>query len=197
MELPYNDVVRTLSLSLIYEGEANPTNDRAWKVAPALACGCTIVMKPSEFTPLTALKMAELSAEAGFPPGVFNIINGFGPTVGSAISAHPRIEKVAFTGSTIVGRKIMEAAAQSNLKKVTLELGGKSPNVIFDDADLDAAVNWASHGVLSVFHPLRLSSSNDLAASTTGRHAVLGPVCMYKRAFMMHSSRSLPLRCSL
>ena len=118
-----------------------------WKIGPALATGNAIVLKPSEFTPLTALKMAELSVEAGCPPGVFNIVNGFGPTVGAAISEHPRIEKVAFTGSTIVGRKIMEAAAQSNLKKVTLELGGKSPNVIFDDADVDAAVNWASHGV--------------------------------------------------
>ena len=86
--------------------------------------------------------------EAGFPPGVVNIVTGYGPTAGAAISSHLKIEKVAFTGSTIVGRKIMEAAAKSNLKTVTLELGGKSPNIIFDDADLDQAVNWASHGVL-------------------------------------------------
>lgn len=122
----------------------------AWKIAPALATGNCVILKPSEFTPLSALRVAELAQEAGFPPGVLNIVNGYGSTVGAAISSHPRIGKVAFTGSTIVGRKIMEAAANSNLKGVTLELGGKSPNIIFDDADVDMAVNWASHGVLSV-----------------------------------------------
>lgn len=92
--------------------------------------------------------MCELINQAGFPPGSVNIITGYGPTVGAAISAHMKIEKVAFTGSTLVGRKIMEAAAKSNLKTVTLELGGKSPNIIFDDADLEQAVNWAAHGIL-------------------------------------------------
>jgi aldehyde dehydrogenase (NAD+) len=92
--------------------------------------------------------MCALVQEAGFPPGVFNLLTGYGPTAGAAISSHMKIEKVAFTGSTLVGRKIMEAAAKSNLKRVTLELGGKSPNIIFDDADLDQAVNWASHGLL-------------------------------------------------
>ena len=92
--------------------------------------------------------MCALIQEAGFPAGVVNIVTGYGQTVGAAISSHMKIEKVAFTGSTLVGRKIMEAAAKSNLKAVTLELGGKSPNVIFDDADLDQAVNWASHGIL-------------------------------------------------
>ena len=92
--------------------------------------------------------MCALIQEAGFPHGVFNLVTGYGPTAGAAISSHMKIEKVAFTGSTIVGRKIMEAAAKSNLKPVTLELGGKSPNIIFDDADLDQAVNWASHGIL-------------------------------------------------
>jgi len=119
----------------------------AWKIGPALATGNTIVMKPSEFTPLTAIRMCELVKRAGFPDGVFNLITGYGQTVGAAISSHPKIEKVAFTGSTLVGRKIMEAAAKSNLKNVTLELGGKSPNVIFNDADLEQAVNWAAHGI--------------------------------------------------
>ncbi|TDL22408.1 NAD-dependent aldehyde dehydrogenase [Rickenella mellea] len=119
----------------------------SWKIGPALATGNTIVLKPSEFTPLTALRMIPLISEAGFPPGVVNIVNGYGHIAGQAISEHMGIEKVAFTGSTVVGRKIMEAAAKSNLKKVTLELGGKSPNVIFDDADLEQAVNWSSHGI--------------------------------------------------
>lgn len=92
--------------------------------------------------------MCALIQEAGFPAGVVNIVTGYGPTVGNAISSHMKIGKVAFTGSTLVGRKIMEAAAKSNLKPVTLELGGKSPNVIFDDADLDQAANWAAHGIL-------------------------------------------------
>ena len=92
--------------------------------------------------------MCALIQEAGFPPGVVNVVTGYGQTVGAAISSHMKIGKVAFTGSTLVGRKIMEAAAKSNLKPVTLELGGKSPNIIFDDADLDQAVNWAAHGIL-------------------------------------------------
>ncbi|KAF8874188.1 Aldehyde/histidinol dehydrogenase [Infundibulicybe gibba] len=115
-----------------------------WKVGPTLATGNAIVLKPSEFTPLTAIRMCGLIQEAGFPPGVVNIITGYGHTVGAAISSHMKIEKVAFTGSTLVGRKIMEAATKSNLKDVTLELGGKSPNIIYDDADLDQAVNWAA-----------------------------------------------------
>ncbi|KAG1864486.1 aldehyde dehydrogenase domain-containing protein [Suillus tomentosus] len=119
----------------------------AWKLGPALACGNTIVLKPSEFTPLTAIRMCHLINEAGFPPGVVNVISGYGNTVGNAISSHMRVEKVAFTGSTLVGRKIMEAAAKSNLKNVTLELGGKSPNIIFDDADIEQAVNWAAFGI--------------------------------------------------
>jgi aldehyde dehydrogenase (NAD+) len=92
--------------------------------------------------------MCSLVQEAGFPPGVLNLVTGYGPTAGAAISSHMKIEKIAFTGSTLVGRKVMEAAAKSNLKTVTLELGGKSPNIIFDDADLDQAVNWAAHGIL-------------------------------------------------
>ncbi|KAK1223893.1 hypothetical protein PQX77_013227 [Marasmius sp. AFHP31] len=112
-----------------------------WKIGPAVATGNCVVIKPSEMTPLTALKMGSLIQEAGFPPGVINIVNGYGHTVGAALSAHPEIRKIAFTGSTLVGRKIQEASAKSNLKVVTLELGGKSPNIIFDDADFEQAIN--------------------------------------------------------
>jgi len=125
-----------------------PINMWAWKVAPALACGCTIVMKPSELTPLTALLLSQLIAEAGFPPGVVNTIPSLGPVGGAALSAHRDVDKVAFTGSTVTGRKIMEAAARSNLKKVSLELGGKSPHLVFESADLDQAANWACLGIL-------------------------------------------------
>ncbi|KAI6166293.1 aldehyde dehydrogenase [Pisolithus thermaeus] len=121
----------------------------AWKIAPALATGNTVVLKPSEFTPLTAIRVCHLAKEAGFPPGILNVVTGYGNTVGNAISFHMRIHKIAFTGSTLVGRKIMEAAGKSNLKNVTLELGGKSPNIIFDDADLEQAVHWAVLGIFS------------------------------------------------
>ncbi|OJA16986.1 hypothetical protein AZE42_00575 [Rhizopogon vesiculosus] len=125
-----------------------PINMWAWKVGPALACGCTIVMKPSELTPLTALMLSKLIAEAGFPPGVVNTIPSLGSVGGAALSAHMGVDKVAFTGSTVTGRKIMEAAAKSNLKKVSLELGGKSPQIVFESADLDQAANWACLGIL-------------------------------------------------
>lgn len=121
----------------------------AWKLAPALACGNTVLLKPAEETPLTALRLGELSIEAGFPPGVINILTGPGEPTGSAITAHMGVAKVAFTGSTEVGRKVMEAAAHSNLKKISLELGGKSPNVIFADADLNKAVRGATWAVFS------------------------------------------------
>nr|ALG75773.1 aldehyde dehydrogenase 3 [Tricholoma vaccinum] len=117
------------------------------KVAPALATGNVVVMKPSEITPLTALKFAGLLNEAGIPPGVVNIVNGYGQTVGEAISHHPHIDKISFTGSTITGRKVLKASAETNLKDVTLELGGKSPSIVFDDADLDQAVKWTAHGI--------------------------------------------------
>ena len=119
----------------------------SWKIGPALATGNTIVMKPSENTPLSALFFCTLIEQAGFPPGVFNLVNGYGKTAGQAIAEHMDIEKVAFTGSTLVGRKIMETASKSNLKKVTLELGGKSPNIIFDDADMEQAIKWAAFGI--------------------------------------------------
>lgn len=107
----------------------------AFKWAPAIAAGCTIVTKPAEQTPMSALYIAALTKEAGFPDGVINVVNGFGPTVGHAIVSHMDVRKVAFTGSTDVGRLIMKTAADSNLKKVSLELGGKSPLVVFDDVD--------------------------------------------------------------
>jgi aldehyde dehydrogenase (NAD+) len=120
-----------------------PAMMQAWKWAPALACGCTSVLKPAEQTPLTALRIAELAMEAGFPEGVINVVPGFGPTAGAAIAKHMNIDKVAFTGSTEVGRQIMKAAAETNLKRVTLELGGKSPNIIFADADIESAAKFA------------------------------------------------------
>ena len=120
----------------------------SWKLGPALAAGNTVILKPSEFTPLTALLAAKLIVEAGFPPGVVNIVNGYGGIIGETISHHMHLDKVAFTGSTLVGRKIMKAAADSNLKEVTLELGGKSPNIIFDDCDIEQAVSWTVHGIL-------------------------------------------------
>lgn len=120
---------------------------QAWKLAPALAAGCTVVMKPAEQTPLTALYVAQLIKEAGFPPGVVNIVPGYGPTAGAAISEHMDVDKVAFTGSTEIGRIIQQAAAQSNLKNVTLELGGKSPHVVFDDCDINEAVELCHFGL--------------------------------------------------
>jgi aldehyde dehydrogenase (NAD+) len=120
---------------------------QAWKLAPALATGNTIVMKPAEQTPLSALRLGELIVEAGFPEGVVNLLPGFGSTAGAAIARHMDVDKVAFTGSTEVGRLIMEAAAKSNLKRISLELGGKSPNIIFADTDLDDAVEGAHLGL--------------------------------------------------
>jgi len=111
-----------------------------WKLSPALACGNTVIIKTSEKTPLSGLRIASFIREAGFPPGVVNIISGFGPTAGQPLAAHSDIDKVAFTGSTAVGRKILHAVADSNLKKVSLELGGKSPTIVLPDVNLDAAV---------------------------------------------------------
>lgn len=118
----------------------------AWKWGPALATGNTIVMKPAEQTPLTCLRLGELALEAGFPPGVINIVPGFGPTAGGAIVDHPLVDKVAFTGSTEVGQLIMQNAAKT-LKRITLELGGKSPNIVFADANLEAAIAGAEFGL--------------------------------------------------
>ena len=119
----------------------------AWKLGPALATGCTVVLKPAEQTPLTALRLGELLIEAGVPKGVVNIVPGYGPTAGAALAGHPDVDKIAFTGSTEVGRIVMRLAAESNLKRVSLELGGKAPNIVFADADLDAAVLGAGRGI--------------------------------------------------
>ncbi|MGB8682148.1 MAG: aldehyde dehydrogenase family protein [Candidatus Binatus sp.] len=123
-----------------------PLSMASWKIAPALACGNTIVLKPAEQTPLTAIRLGELIQKAGVPDGVVNIITGFGPGAGSSIAEHPDVDKVAFTGSTEVGKLILQASA-GNLKRVSLELGGKSPNIIFRDSDLEAAVQSATRGV--------------------------------------------------
>jgi len=120
---------------------------QAWKWAPALAMGCTVVLKPAEQTPLTALRIAALAQEAGFPDGVVNVVPGFGPTAGAALSEHMDVDKIAFTGEYLTGQIVMQAAAKSNLKRVSLELGGKSPNIVFADADLDAAVEGAYFGL--------------------------------------------------
>jgi phenylacetaldehyde dehydrogenase len=118
----------------------------AWKVAPALATGNCVVLKPAEQTPLTALRLAELIAEAGVPDGVVNVVPGLGETAGAALAAHPDVDKVAFTGSTAVGKLIVAAAAATNLKKLTLELGGKSPNIVFEDA-VEGAIEGAAHAI--------------------------------------------------
>jgi aldehyde dehydrogenase (NAD+) len=120
---------------------------QAWKWAPALAAGCTIVLKPAEQTPLTALRVGALAQEAGIPDGVVNVVPGYGPTAGAAISSHMDVDKVAFTGEYITGQIVSEAAAKSNLKRVSLELGGKSPNIVFADADLDQAVDGSYLGL--------------------------------------------------
>ena len=118
----------------------------AWKLGPALATGCTVVLKPAEQTPLTALMLGELFAEAGFPDGVVNVVPGYGETAGAALAAHPDVDKIAFTGSTEVGKLILQAAA-GNLKKVSLELGGKSPNIVFDDADMKPTIAGAASAI--------------------------------------------------
>lgn len=125
-----------------------PIQMAAWKLGPALAAGNCLILKPAEQTPLSALRLAELAVEAGYPSGALSVINGLGKDVGAAISEHMRIRKVAFTGSTVTGRRIMAAAAQSNLKKVTLELGGKSPVLVFDDVDMETAVPWIALSIL-------------------------------------------------
>src|SRR5215472_2114093 len=118
----------------------------AWKLGPALAAGCTVVLKPAEQTPLTALRLGELICEAGFPDGVINIVTGFGETAGAALAAHSQVDKVAFTGSTEVGKLILQAAT-NDLKKVSLELGGKSPNIVCADADLEVAIPGAASAI--------------------------------------------------
>ncbi|CAO3683261.1 unnamed protein product [Rhizopus stolonifer] len=126
-----------------------PTMMAAWKFAPALAAGNCIVMKSSEITPLSTLKFGELVKEAGFPAGVVNVITGYGQTTGTFLSSHPKISKMAFTGSTVTGRKVMESSASSNIKKLQLELGGKSAQIVCADADLKSAAYWACGGIFN------------------------------------------------
>jgi aldehyde dehydrogenase (NAD+) len=119
----------------------------AWKVAPALAAGCSMVIKPSEFTPLTTFKLAEYCLEAGVPEGVVNVVTGYGPTAGEALARHMDVDKIAFTGSIRTARALLKASGESNLKRLSLELGGKSPNIIFPDADLERAMKAAFWGI--------------------------------------------------
>src|SRR6266481_756322 len=148
--VPANALSFTLREPVGVAGQIIPWNYplmmAAWKLAPAIAAGCTCILKPAEQTPLTALEFANWFEEAGLPPGVVNIINGYGETCGAALVAHPGVDKVAFTGSAAVGKIIVKSAADT-LKRVTLELGGKSPNVFFADADWEAAVDGALFGV--------------------------------------------------
>jgi aldehyde dehydrogenase (NAD+) len=124
-----------------------PLQIAAWKVAPALACGCSVVLKPSELTPLNALQLAEIAMEAGLPEGVLNVVTGYGQTTGEALALHRDVDKISFTGSVATARKLLQSSAVSNLKRLSLELGGKSPNIIFPDADIDAALKAALWGI--------------------------------------------------
>ena len=124
-----------------------PLQIAAWKLAPALACGCSVVLKPSEMTPLNALRLAEIAVEAGLPEGVLNVVTGYGETTGEALALHEDVDKISFTGSVDTARKLLQNSGVSNLKRLSLELGGKSPNIVFPDADFDAAVRGAFWGV--------------------------------------------------
>ncbi|MFB3815801.1 MAG: aldehyde dehydrogenase family protein [Terriglobales bacterium] len=154
VSVPYTPGARYLSYTLREPvgvvGQIIPWNFpllmAAWKLGPALATGCTVVLKPAEQTPLSALRLGELIQEAGFPDGVVNIVPGYGESAGAPLAAHPDVDKVAFTGSTEVGKLIVQAAA-GNLKKVSLELGGKSPNIVMKDADLDVAIPGAASAI--------------------------------------------------
>jgi coniferyl-aldehyde dehydrogenase len=138
------------------------------KVSPALAAGCTVVVKPAEQTPLSALYYAHLAKLAGVPDGVINVVPGFGHTAGAAITSHMDVDSVAFTGSTEVGRLIMESAARSNLKMVSLELGGKSPLIVFDDADVDMAVNLSRLAIF--YNKVRIAYVHCIIALLANKH---------------------------
>jgi aldehyde dehydrogenase (NAD+) len=126
-----------------------PLQIAVWKVAPALAAGCSVVLKPSELTPLTALRLAELALEAGIPEGVLNVVTGYGHTVGEALGRHMDVDKISFTGSIRTARALLKASAESNLKRVSLELGGKNPNIIFPDCEMDSALRSALWGIFA------------------------------------------------
>ena len=152
-----------------------PLTASIWKIGPALATGCTVVLKPAEEAPLTSLRLGELCLEAGVPPGVVNVVPGYGETAGAALSTHPDVDKVAFTGSHLTGQKIIQASA-GNLKRVSLELGGKSPDIVFADADLDAAVPGAAMAV----------------SPTPARFAVPARASLSRARFMTSSSVASP-----
>jgi acyl-CoA reductase-like NAD-dependent aldehyde dehydrogenase len=155
----------------------------SWKMGPALAAGNTVVMKPAELTPLTSLRVAELMAEVGFPPGVVNMVPGYGHVAGAALAAHPDVQKVSFTGSTEVGRRIVEASA-GNLKRLQLELGGKGANIVFADADLAAAVNGSA---FAIFH-------NQGQACIAGSRLILEePIAEEFQARFLELARSIRL----
>jgi aldehyde dehydrogenase (NAD+) len=146
---PYHCYTRHEAVGVV--GQIIPWNFpilmQAWKLSPALATGCTVVMKSSEKTPVTALMIGKLIVEAGFPPGVVNLLSGYGPTCGEFIVKHPGVDKIAFTGSSLVGHRIQSLCGHGRLKRLTLELGGKSPLIVFEDADVDKAVQTAQIGL--------------------------------------------------
>jgi len=164
----------------------------AWKVAPALATGCTAVLKPAEETPLSALRLGELMQEAGVPDGVINIVTGYGERAGAAISAHPGVDKVAFTGSTEVGRLVAQAAT-GNLKKVSLELGGKSPTIVLPDADLDAAIPGVSNGIFFNAGQVCIAGSR-LYAHKSVFDKVLEGVCNFAEGIKVGSGLAVDTR---
>jgi phenylacetaldehyde dehydrogenase len=157
----------------------------AWKLAPALAAGCTIVLKPAEQTPLTALRFGELILEAGFPDGVVNIVTGYGETAGAALAEHPDVDKVAFTGSTAVGKLIVKAAA-GNLKRVSLELGGKSPAIVFPDADLDTAIAGTASAIFYNMGQCCTAGSRLFAHKTVYDRVVAGVAAEAAKMTMGH-----------
>jgi aldehyde dehydrogenase (NAD(P)+) len=153
----------------------------AWKVAPALACGNVVVLKPAEQTPLSAMYFGKLIQEVGLPPGVVNVIPGIGSVAGRALAEHTRVDKIAFTGSTNTGRSIMRSAA-TNLKNITLECGGKSPLIIFDDANLDQAVKWAHGGIMD--------NSGQVCTSTSRIYVQDGIYDRFIETFVEHTKKS-------
>jgi phenylacetaldehyde dehydrogenase len=164
----------------------SPIMMACWKLAPALATGCTVVLKPAEQTPLTALRLAQLIQEAGIPDGVVNIVPGFGPTAGAAITAHPDVDKVAFTGSGEVGRLIIQAAA-GNLKKVSLELGGKSPVIIFPDADVNVAIPGAARAIFTNSGQVCAAGSRLYAHTRVFDHIIAGVAAEARKIRVGHA----------
>lgn len=153
----------------------------AWKVAPALACGNVVVLKPAEQTPLSAMYFGNLVKEAGIPKGVVNIIPGLGSVTGKTLAEHEKVDKIAFTGSTATGKSIMRSAA-ANLKNVTLECGGKSPLIVFEDAEMDNAVQWAHTGIMD--------NSGQVCTSTSRIYVHESRYEEFTKAFVQHTERN-------